>query len=113
VFIGETGRTLILTANDDVSAIPLRVVFEYVNKTDITIVEDGSLTKVAESVSLTLPAAVTAQVGLVRWAVRHAVDGTVYGHDEFNVSYAPLVDPKVLTVPASTLSLTTYAPTVS
>jgi len=92
VFVGETNRTIILTANQDVSAIPLKIVFERSNKEDLAIVEDDDLTKVAETVSFTLPADVTDEAGLVKWAIRHETDGTVYGYDEFSVNYAPLED---------------------
>ncbi len=92
VFVGETAREIVLTANQDVSAIPLKIVFERPDKTDLAIVEDDDLTKVAETVSFTLPSDVTDEAGLVRWAIRHNSNGTVYGNDEFSVNYAPLED---------------------
>lgn len=92
IFIKEQGREITFTANQDVSAIPLVLIFEDSERLDKYILLDGDLTKVGDTVTATLPLTFTDTEVTLNWAIRNASDLRVYGFGTIAVVYAPHED---------------------
>lgn len=92
IYIKELSRTITFTANQDVSAIPLVLIFEDADNVDQYIIADGDMTKVGDTVTVTLPAGFTNDVTALNWAIRNATDQRVYGTGSISVTYAPHID---------------------
>lgn len=93
IYIKETDRTITFEANQDISAIPLELVFELGDGTDQFVILDAAMDKSAgDSVVITLPAGFTDEETNLQWAIRHATNKRVYGVGSITVSYAPFVD---------------------
>lgn len=75
----------------DMSTKTLYVSFESMDRTDITSIEQASLTVSSNSVSFDLPAAVTSSEQDVLYSIRDTSDETVYVSGKIKVSYAPKV----------------------
>ena len=72
-FVGET-HTFTLTT-DDYTSKTLALIFETTAGVDVATVADGSLTTTSSSVAFAIPAAVTASVTRMRWALRDTAGG--------------------------------------
>lgn len=92
VFIKETGLSVAMEANINVSAIPLMVIIENPDRTDRAIIPNADLTKVGTGVTFSLPSGITDEVGSYTVCVRHALSKRVYGSFQFSVVYAPHED---------------------
>lgn len=75
----------------DMSTKTLYVSFESMDRTDITSIEQASLTVSNNSVSFDLPAAVTSSEQDALYSIRDTSDETVYVSGKIKVSYAPKV----------------------
>lgn len=92
VYIKEKGLVVSLIANVDIEGETLVVIFENPDKTDKLVVADGSLTKVGNVVTLTLPDSFTDDTGAVTFAIRDAATLQVLGTGNITISYAPHED---------------------
>lgn len=94
IYVHELERTVEFIANTDIESIPLQLVFEETDRTDILVVEDIDLTKEGTKVLYELPNTLTDGERTVVWGIRHAVNQRVYGFGQFTISYAPHEDPE-------------------
>ena len=85
-------KVIQFTADVDITAIPLTVIFEDADKLDTYIITDASLVKVGTDVTATLPSGFTDEVVSFNWAIRHETNLTVYGTGSISVVYAPHED---------------------
>jgi hypothetical protein len=91
LFIKEQGREVTFTANQDVSAIPLVIVFEDGDGVDKFIIQDEELQKTGDTVVATLPVGFTENEIALNWGIRNRDNERVYGAGTINVTYAPYV----------------------
>lgn len=92
LYIKELQVQATFTANTNIEAIPLVVIFEKSDKTDAFIVADTDLTKNENVVTFTLPAGFTDDTDTFQWAVRHATTKRLYGQGSVTITYAPHED---------------------
>lgn len=91
IFIKEQDREIVFTANQDVSALPLVLVFEDADGVDKFIIQDEDLVKTGDSVTATLPPLFTDTEVTLNWGIRNRENERVYGFGTINVIYAPYV----------------------
>ena len=92
IYVRELERQVTFQANQDISAIPLVLVFEDAAGVDKFVITDDQMDKSAgDSVVITLPDGFTAEEQSLSWGIRHAITERVYGTGTINVTYAPFV----------------------
>ena len=92
IYVRELERTVTFQANQDISIIPLVLVFENSEGEDQFIITDDQMDKSAgDSIVITLPDGFTAEELSLSWAIRHAITERVYGTGTISVVYAPFV----------------------
>lgn len=92
VYVKERNKVVSFTANVNIEAITLELVFEDSDRLDILVVANASLTKAGNVVTYTLPDSLTATERTLIWGIREATDKTVFGFGQIQVTYAPHVD---------------------
>jgi hypothetical protein len=92
IYIKETGVIAEFTANQDISAIPLVLIFEDSNGVDQFVFSDEQLTKVGDKVSITLPNEFTDTEVTLNWGIRNQLSNRFYGSGSISVTYAPYLD---------------------
>jgi hypothetical protein len=89
IYVKEQGIQVVFTANQDVSAIPLVVIFEDDAGTDSYVIKDEDLVKSGDTVTLTLPIGFTDEELSLTWGIRNRDTLRVYGTGTISVTYAP------------------------
>ena len=89
LYVQEREVEVTFTANQDVSAIPLVLIFEDADGIDKFIINDSDMTKTGDSVVITLPDTFTDAEKTLQWAIRNQDTDRVYGSGSISVVYAP------------------------
>ena len=92
VYLKELNVEVTFTANQDITSETLVIIFESTDTVDQYVITDGSITKVGDTATITLPAGFTDDVKTLNWAIREATNKTLYGTGTISVSYAPHED---------------------
>ena len=92
LYIKETGRQIVFTANQNIEAETLVIIFEESDNVDKYIIQDGDIIKSGDTATITLPVGYTDELNNLNWAVRRASDKRVYGHGSRSVTYIPHED---------------------
>lgn len=77
----------------DLEALTLEVVIEDMRTGDKSVIADGSLTKVTNTLSFAIPSAVSLTEANYEWSLRNTANDAVLVHGPFIVTYAPQSDP--------------------
>lgn len=92
IYVKEKGIVLFFASDTDITSIPLKVIFENVDKTDIQVFTNAELTKTAEGFTLDLPDELTETERTIVWGIRHATTDRFFGRGSFAIVYAPHED---------------------
>ena len=92
VYTKEEGIIVVFIADENIEAIPLKIIFETSDKVDVVVIPNESITKVGTEASVTLPSSLTVSAQQLSWSVRHATSERVYGTGTLSIVYAPEED---------------------
>lgn len=92
IYIKEESIEVTFTANQDISAETLVIIFELASGIDSYVILDSDITKSGNNATITLPVGFTSTTKSLNWSIRKASNKKVYGTGKIAVSYAPHED---------------------
>lgn len=72
----------------DLTGMVLEIVFERLDRTDVSVIADGSITRSSNTITFTVPTAVTSNESDKRWSLRNTNNDVVLLRGMVTVSYA-------------------------